>query len=162
MPPWNLETHSLWIIEVVTHLLGVDSEGTSGLAAGAERNSDLLHRVLVERTQRASALAAVKLDILELREHARPTGHNTRNPNETVEVALTEISKCIGGGKIGDSDVNLVVNEPVGWVVEEDDLQGDFVKDLEQCLGRVGKEIGKCRLVGSKMIVVDFQRFRVV
>jgi len=76
-----------------THLLRIDGERATTLAVGAERDADLLHRVLVVRSVDVSATAAVELDVLELREDAAPAGDDALDADEAVEVRLAEVAQ---------------------------------------------------------------------
>jgi hypothetical protein len=76
----------------LTDLFRVDGEWALTLAVCAIANFHFLRRILIEWTQDGIALSAVKLDVLELGEYARPPGHDARHADEIVQVARAKVT----------------------------------------------------------------------
>lgn len=93
-----------------TDLLRVNGERALALAVRAVADSDLLRRILIEGTEDRTALPAVELDVLELREDARTSCHDTRHPDEIVQVAATQVTKRRAKRQVCDADVHFGVN----------------------------------------------------
>jgi hypothetical protein len=124
-------------------------------------NPNLARRILVERPKNLSALLAIELDILELRENARPPRNDSRDPNERIKVRLTKVAKGVRRREFGDADVNFGVDTGVVGEGEEDNVKGDVVEDGEHGGGAVGEEVGEDRFRVGKVEEGDFEGFRV-
>ena len=100
------------------YLLRVDRERALALAVRAIANLDLSRRVLVEGAQYGTALLAVELDILELREHAAAPCDDARNAYELVELGAAQIAKGDRQWDLRDADVDLGFDAKVVRVVD--------------------------------------------
>lgn len=144
-----------------THLLRVDSEGTLGGAPRTETDSNLGTRVLVEWTEDVSTLATIELDILELRVDAAPPRDDSRDPDEGVEVDLSEVAQGVGRRELRNADVHLGMDTSVGGVEEEDDVEGYLVEEGEHRRGRVGEEVREDGLAVGEVEEGHFERLGV-
>ena len=113
-------------------------------------------RVLWERTKCHAALAAIELDVLELWEDTASTSDNAAHSNEAVEMRLTKLSEGVVDGEISDSNVDLVMNTFVVWVVKQGGVHRDLIEDLQHLRRCIGKEICQCRLGRGEMVKRDF------
>jgi hypothetical protein len=138
-------------IDECTYLLLVDLERTLALAVRTITDADFLARILVERSQYSTTLPAIELDIFQLREHAATTRHDTRYTNKVVEMYTTQVTECCCGREICNADMNLGVDALVVWVADEDDLQGDLVKDGEHGARANDEEVCNDRHCVSEM-----------
>lgn len=129
-----------------TYLFRVDREGAFAVARAAEADPDLARRVLEEGPEHFSALAAVELDVLELREDSRAASDDTADANEGVEMRLTQVAEGVRSRQFGDADVDFGVDASVVRESKEDNVERDLVKDGEHRRRRVGEEIGEDRL----------------
>lgn len=145
----------------ITHLFRVDSEGTFVLAVGTERHPNLFVRILMERTQNGAALAAIELDVLQLREDTRSTGHHSLDANELIEMRPAKVAEFANVGVVGDANVNFRVNTVVCWVVKCDNLKRDSVENREHGSWATRKEVGQVLVCINEMKEGDFKRFSV-
>lgn len=89
--PWTLlQRH--FLIVAVHSLLRIDAKRSSGFTTRAITNLDFLVGVLEKGAKDSIALATVKLDVFELREHTGASSHHARDLDEAVEVVLSEFS----------------------------------------------------------------------
>lgn len=127
----------------MTYLFRVDRERSFTLTIRTITNLHLLRRVLVKRSQHSPTLLAVKLDILQLREHTTASCHDPIDTDEVVEVGSAEVAQGRAEGEVRDADVDFGVDAPVCGVVDEDGVERDFVEDFEHGCGGVGEEVGE-------------------
>lgn len=106
-----LQSHFLVI--PVHCLLRVDREWSSTLTVRTEANLELFGCVLEERTERRATFSAIKLDVFELREDTRSASDHSGDLDETVEVALSQVSQRERRREFGDSDVDFRVDSVV-------------------------------------------------
>ena len=134
-----------------------------GLAIRARANLDLVGSVLIEGAEGDAALAAVILDVLELREDAGATGHNTRHANQGVQVNVPEISEGVVRNKVSDPDVDVAVNvfivlkelEHHALCVLVKDLEG-FCGSIHQVEGQHGVGVMEVDIADLKTLAVDW------
>ena len=107
----------------------------------------------MERTKCYTALGAVELDILKLREDARSSGDDTADPDKTVQVGLAKLTKCVVHGEIKDADMNLRVNTLVVRIVQKNDIHGNFVEELDHFSRRVGQKVSEDGLAFGEMLI---------
>jgi hypothetical protein len=126
-----------------TDLFRVDGKRTLALTVYTEADFHLLRSVLIERTQDGAALSAVELDVLELREYARPPGHDTGHTNEVIQVTRAEVAQRGTQWQVGDAGVHLRVDTLIVGIVHENRGQSDLVKNCEHCGRRVCEKVGE-------------------
>jgi hypothetical protein len=66
---------------------------------------------------------------------------------------LTKLTEGVVDREIEDAHVNLRVNALVIGIMEEDDVHGDVVKELEHLGGGIGQEVSKNGLAFRKVLV---------
>ena len=126
-----------------TDLFRVDREWALALTIRAVADFHLLRGILIEWTQDGAALSAVKFDVLELREHTRPPGHDAGHADEIIQVARAEVTQRGAQWQVGDANVHFGVDALVIGVVHENGGEGDLIKDGEHGSRRVGEKVGE-------------------
>lgn len=92
------------------HLLGIDRERALSLTIRAITDFHLLRRILIERTKHSATLLAIKLDVLQLREHAGAPGHHARHAHERVQVRPAQVAQRRAEREVRNAHVHLGVD----------------------------------------------------
>ena len=131
------------------------------LAIGARADLNFVGSVLVERAEGDATLAAVVLDVLELREDAGATGDDTRHANQGVEVDVPEIPEGIVGNEVGDPHVDIAVDVFVVLKELEHHPLRVLIKDLEGLGGSVHQVEGQHGVGVVEVDVADLKTLAV-
>ena len=78
------------------YLLRIDRERSLAFTVCAVADLHLARRILIERSKHSTALLAVKLDILKLREDTAATRHDARYAHKLVELRATQVAQGDG------------------------------------------------------------------
>ena len=109
-----------------------------------------------------TAVGASVVSLLELWEHRSSLGDDTLEPDESVQVNLSEVTDLVEHWKILNSHEDLRVDLVIVWVDVKSKIKCNLIDDLKHELWLLSKPNGESRELGTQMIEDNLETLLIV
>lgn len=123
----------------------------------AVANADFFAGFLDERPKRNTAVLAIEVDFLQLREYSASPRDDARHSNEVVEMSTPQIAKCHSRRQIGDTDVDFGVDAFVMGKADENDRKCNLIENVKHGAWANNEEVCNSREIFSEVSVRDLE-----
>ncbi len=148
--------------ELETYLFGVDREWPPAFTVGAVTDFHFAGRILVKWAEDCTTFAAIKLNVLQLREDTGATSDNARYSNKGVEIRPPEVPKRNCYREIRHADMHVGMYPLVRRIIDQNSTKRDLVKDSQHGSGTIEEEVSDDGFGVGKVQVRHLQRLGVI